>query len=65
LLDVQTNLISFPAVALRAAEDGFACVELASGRRLRARSEVRAADLAGRVELSPHPLGGWRFRADR
>ena len=58
-------MISFEAI-VEAAEQGPFHVRLENGHRLEATAGGRLAHLPGvhgRVELSTHPLGGWRFIA--
>jgi len=59
-------LISFEAV-VEACEHGRLHVRLRNGHRLRASAAggPHPPGLKGRVELSLHPRGGWRFAAGR
>jgi len=58
-------LISFEAV-VEASELGRFHVRLGNGHRLKASADgALPPGLEGRVELSPHPCGGWRFITER
>jgi translation initiation factor IF-1 len=59
-------LISFEAV-VEASEPGRFHVRLRNGHRLKASASggPHLPGREGRVELSPHPCGGWRFIAGR
>ena len=58
------ELISFAAVTAKAASDRGVRVRLRNDHRLRAVGARHPPGVKGRVELSPHPAGGWRFRPD-
>jgi hypothetical protein len=60
------ELISFAAVTAKAASDRGVWVRLRNEHRLRATWDGarHPPGVKGRVELSPLPAGGWRFRPD-